>query len=41
MMNVFLSNQDDVLRWMMNVFGRGVGWGGSGVMTYVVICKQR
>ena len=23
MMNVFLSNPDDVLRWMMNVFGRG------------------
>ena len=23
-----LANKDDVLRWMMNVFVRGVGWGG-------------
>ena len=30
---------DDVLRWMMNVFVRGVGWGG--LLTFVVACKQR
>ena len=35
-----LEGWDDVLRWMMNVFGR-VGWGGGGVLTFVVTCKQR
>ena len=40
---LFFAKKDDVLQWMMNVFGRGVGWGGGvgGVMTFVVICKER
>ena len=32
---------DDVLPWMMNVFVRGVGWGGWGVINLRCVCKQR
>ena len=34
---MMLAYKDDVLRWMMNVFVRGVGWGGWGgeLLTFV------
>ena len=42
---MMIANKDDVLRWMMDVFVRGVGGGGrgggGGSLTFVVACKQR
>ena len=33
---MFSSNEDDVLQWMMNVFGRGGGVGGVRGLMFVV-----
>ena len=32
---LLFANNDDVLRWVMNVFGRGVGWGGNDFFCYL------
>ena len=40
-MNVFSSNEEDVLGWMMNAYKGGWGGGVGGVMMFVVDCQQR
>ena len=37
------AKKDDVLRWIMQRFRWGGGWGwvGGGLMTWVVDCQQR
>ena len=36
-----LQTKDDVVRWMMNLFGGGWGGGWGGLITFVVDCKQK
>ena len=39
--SLLIANKDDVLRWMMKCVLSWVGWGGAGIMMFVVACKQR
>ena len=38
---VLIANKDDVLRWMLKLFGAGVGGRGGAIITFVVACKPR